>query len=316
VIVIDMRAMGNRGSVFALVLCVVLACGCIGDQDAGKGTLSFSSSPSGAEVYLDNQYRGTTPDTLAGVEPGIHTLEYRHAGYRNWSSQITVAAGTSQYYAALSLIATGDSTGQETGQGPDQTSSTPKVTVQAGRDPMIIGDSTILSGTCTVGPGVVLTLFGPGKYQDGVVIAEPRVNSAGIWSYTWSPGTSIQSGAYTLIAADTGRTASARTTFSVIGGGIVSVVPSSYATYTGSTMTFSGRCTSGAPNVMLVLYGPGRYSGGIDLGTVSVLSDKTWSFRYKLDAEMPTGTYTMYAYDVPKTTVGTTQFTVGYVSSS
>ena len=60
------------------------------------------------------------------------------------------------------------------------------------------------------------------------------------------------------------------------------------------------------------LYGPDRFSSGVELGTFSVLADKTWSFRYTLDTTMPTGIYTIYVYDVPKTASGRTQFTVGY----
>jgi hypothetical protein len=67
---------------------------------------------------------------------------------------------------------------------------------------------------------------------------------------------------------------------------------------------------------MLVLYGPERFSSGVEMGTLSVMADKTWSFKYNLDTTMPTGLYTMYVYDIPKTASSTTQFTVGYASDS
>jgi hypothetical protein len=35
----------------------ILLAGCITDQPAESGTLQLTSSPTGAEIYLDNQYR-------------------------------------------------------------------------------------------------------------------------------------------------------------------------------------------------------------------------------------------------------------------
>ncbi len=94
----------------------------------------------------------------------------------------------------------------------------------------------------------------------------------------------------------------------------MTVISNSYAAARGNTLRFSGICTTGAKNVDLVLYGPGQYAGGVDLGTFSVMADKNWNFRYTLDTSMPTGLYTIYVYDVPKTTSGTAQFTVGFAS--
>ncbi len=170
------------------------------------------------------------------------------------------------------------------------------------------------SGTSTGITSVILTLYGPGYYANGVKLNEITPNSIGLWSYSWNPGTKIQSGSYTIVASDTRDLTSDRASFRAIGGGLVSVMPSNTAVMPGDTVRFSGQCTTGAQNVMLVLNGPGRFSGGIDLGTVSVMADNTWSFRYTLEAGMPTGVYTIAAYDVPKTTSGTSQFTVGFAS--
>jgi hypothetical protein len=159
-----------------------------------------------------------------------------------------------------------------------------------------------------------LTLYGPGYYYYGVLLDKPNVNSVGSWSYTWNPGFSIQSGSYTLVVEDAKKTTSSRVEFSAVGGGVVSIAANSYAAAAGETITFSGQCTTGAQNVLLVLYGPARYSSGVELGSLSCLADKTWNFKYTLDNYMPTGSYTMYVYDIPKTTSGTTQFTVGFTS--
>jgi hypothetical protein len=179
---------------------------------------------------------------------------------------------------------------------------------------MVIGDSNTFSGTATGTGSVTLTIFGPGYYANGVVPDQVKPDSLNEWRYTWNPGTAIQSGTYTIIASDPGNTTSNRVRFTVIGGGVVTVTPSSYAIGPGETIIFSGRCTTGAPNVDLVLFGPAGLSGGVDLGTLSVTADKTWSFRYTTDSTMPTGVYTIYASDVPKTTSGSSQFTIGFAT--
>jgi hypothetical protein len=305
----DMNVKMDGKIVISIFVCCVLISGCISSQE--KGTLQLTSSPSGAQVYLDSQFQGTTPGTSTNVEPGNHTLEFRYSGYQSWSTPILVSSGMSHYYAALTRL-------------PDiqvpQDKSLPiipspsQVTVQASKDTMIIGDSILFSGTSSASDSVLLTLYGPGYYYYGVLLDRPNINSVGSWSYTWNPGFSIQSGSYTLVVEDAHKTTSARVEFSVVGGGEVSIAANSYAAATGETITFSGQCTTGAQNVLLVLYGPGRFSSGVELGSLSCMADKTWNFKYTLDNYMPTGTYTMYVYDIPKTSSSTTQFTVGFTS--
>jgi hypothetical protein len=297
--------------VISILVCCVLLSGCISSQE--KGTLQLTSSPSGAQVYLDSQYQGSTPSTITNVEPGNHTLEFRYPGYQSWSTAILVSSGTSHYYAALTRLPD-IQVPQE--KYPLTIPSTSQVTVQASKNTMIIGDSILFSGTSSGSDSVLLTLYGPGYYYYGVLLDKPNVNSVGSWSYTWNPGFSIQSGSYTLVVEDAKKTTSSRVEFSAVGGGVVSIAANSYAAAAGETITFSGQCTTGAQNVLLVLYGPARYSSGVELGSLSCLADKTWNFKYNLDNYMPTGSYTMYVYDIPKTTSSTTQFTVGFTSSS
>ncbi|OPY37400.1 MAG: PEGA domain protein [Methanoregula sp. PtaU1.Bin051] len=304
------------GSVF-LLLAFILICGCTLNQDAGKGTVQFTSSPSGAEIYLDNQYRGTAPATVTGIEPGNHTLEYRLSGYATWSGTITVSLGTSRFQAALSPKSAGQQPDSQTATGTGQkpvASQAPEITVQVSRDTIVIGDAVTFSGSSSGINEIVLTVYGPGYYANGVKLAEIRPNSVGLWTYTWTPGPKIQHGLYAIVAGDAAGITTGRASFRAVGGGVVSVVSSTFAVSPGDTVTFSGQCSTGAQNVMVMLNGPGRYASGIDLGTVSVGADNMWSLKYTLDANMPTGTYTISAYDVPKTTYGSSQFTVGFAS--
>lgn len=299
-----------REIVIGILAAGILLAGCVADVPADKSTLELTSSPPGAEIYLDNQYRGTTPSTIAGVEPGSHTLEYRLSGYSSWQSVLSVPSGTSNYFAELAAVPVTTRPTPDTGY--ISTGIPPGVTVRVSRDEMIIGDSIIFSGTCTGCKNIVLTLYGPGFYTDGVVLDTVRIDSINAWTYTWNPGTKLQSGTFTIVVSDAAGTVSDRKEFRAIGNGVVTVIPSSYAASPGDSISFSGRCTTGARNVRLVLYGPDRFSTGVDLGTFSVTADNTWSYRTRLESTMPVGTYTASASDVPKTTSGSSRFTVGY----
>jgi hypothetical protein len=160
----------------SILIFFVLISGCITSPNSGKGTLQLTSSPSGAEVYLDNQFRGSTPSTIPDVGLGSHTLEFRYPGYQSWSTSITVSSGSSQFYAAL--------TPQPNIQSPQDISPTitppssqTKVTIQAGKNTMIIGDSNFFSGTAIGSKSVLLTLYGPGYYSKGVLLDQPKSNS-------------------------------------------------------------------------------------------------------------------------------------------
>ena len=281
-----------------------LLSGCLSNESY-TATLQLTSSPSGAEVYLDNQFQGSTPCTVANVNLGNHTLEFRSPGYERWSAPIMVSSGTSNYFAALTPQ---QNTSSIPGTGP--AAQPASVSVRASKDLMILGESEVFSGTCTGCNKVLLTLYGPGYYLQGIPLEPQKTNSAAAWSYTWNPGYSLQSGQYSLVAEDDQKTASDRVEFSVIGGGIVSISSNSYSAVRGDTLRFSGRCTTGAPKVLVVLYGPERYSGGVELGTVSVSADDTWSLRYTLDSAAPTGLYSVNVNDIPQTASSSIQFTV------
>jgi len=295
----------------ALMVCVLIS-GCTlsqtGTQASETSTIQFSSSPSGAEVYLDNQYRGTTPTTVSSISYGSHTIEYRLNGYQTWQAAVTVASGTSTYFATLTPSSAAATT--TAGQSPagavttaQSSSGTPAtISVQVGKETMVIGDSQRFSGSCTGGStSVILVLYGPGKYTDGVEIGQTTIASDKSWSYTWNPGTAVIKGSYTIVAYDGFKTASAKAGFSVVGGGQVTITTSSVMINQGTTITYSGICTSGSQSVILTLYGPGQYSNGATIATLLLNADNTWSYRYTYDLSKPVGTYTMYVRDAYST---------------
>ncbi len=54
-------------------------------------TVSVTSEPSGATVYIDGTNRGTTPLELTGISPGRHEITVSRAGYREYTSTFTVS---------------------------------------------------------------------------------------------------------------------------------------------------------------------------------------------------------------------------------
>jgi len=292
--------------VSAVVVFVIVA-GCTSvTQSTGKTTLQFTTSPSGAEVYLDNQYSGTTPCSLSDVSVGSHTLEYRLTGYAPWNSSITVPAGTSSYFATLTPLASQTAT-----TAPSSTATTiqpisvvvqqPTVTITESTDTLVIGGKLLFSGTCKGSNSVILMLYGPGIYKNGVKVAEPSVGTDNSWSYTWNPGTSIMNGEYTMIAYDKQKLASDKVSFTAVGGGSITISVTSATIPQGNTASFSGLCTSGAKAVRLTLYGPGQYSNGVDVATLPLNADNTWTYKFTFDLAKPMGTYTMYVHDAQNT---------------
>jgi len=64
------------------------------------GSLSITSSPSGASVYVDNVYRGVTTVVVGNLQAGTHTVLLVKAGYHNWQNNVKVTAGTATYIDA------------------------------------------------------------------------------------------------------------------------------------------------------------------------------------------------------------------------
>jgi hypothetical protein len=60
-----------------------------------NGQITVRSTPSGANIYLDNAYRGLTPLTLVDIPQGSHTILLRLSGYSDWQSSVSVPAGSS-----------------------------------------------------------------------------------------------------------------------------------------------------------------------------------------------------------------------------
>ncbi len=71
------------------------------------GSIAVTSSPAGAEIYIDNAYKGITPLTVEGISAGAHAVRVALAGYNDWSTTVQVGAGsTASASASLSPVPT------------------------------------------------------------------------------------------------------------------------------------------------------------------------------------------------------------------
>jgi PKD repeat protein len=61
---------------------------------ATAGTLSISSNPAGATVFIDNVVKGVTPVTLTDTVPGRHTLLLTRAGYEDYTRNFITEPST------------------------------------------------------------------------------------------------------------------------------------------------------------------------------------------------------------------------------
>jgi hypothetical protein len=67
-----------------------------------SGSLSLVSVPAGANVYLDNAYRGLTPVVLNGIPNGDHVLLLKLEGYQDLSRTVGIRGDAQTVNATLS----------------------------------------------------------------------------------------------------------------------------------------------------------------------------------------------------------------------
>jgi len=77
---------------------------------SATGSIKVSSFPSGANIYLDGTYTGTTPYTITDVPVGSHDVELTKLGYGNVIKIVNVSSGF-QSLVFVSLFVTLPSTG-------------------------------------------------------------------------------------------------------------------------------------------------------------------------------------------------------------
>lgn len=57
------------------------------------GSIDISSSPSGASIYVDSVYEGTTPNIVEDLATGYHKISLIKTGYTDWAKRVKVTEG-------------------------------------------------------------------------------------------------------------------------------------------------------------------------------------------------------------------------------
>jgi hypothetical protein len=68
----------------------------------GTGSLSVTTDPAGAEVYVDGVLRGASPATIPDIPAGAHMLRLKREGYQVMTVPVEIPAGkTTEYSTTL-----------------------------------------------------------------------------------------------------------------------------------------------------------------------------------------------------------------------
>jgi len=57
------------------------------------GGIQIVSTPTGAEIYVDNLFKGYTPSTVTGISSGQHQVLLKYTGYVDYTQTVTVSSG-------------------------------------------------------------------------------------------------------------------------------------------------------------------------------------------------------------------------------
>lgn len=72
---------------------------------ARTGSLAVTSDPPGADIYIDDGFRGVSPATISGLSAGTHTISVKLQDYADNTTSIIITAGqTGRFPAVLQKI--------------------------------------------------------------------------------------------------------------------------------------------------------------------------------------------------------------------
>lgn len=74
-------------------------------ENAGTGIITADSSPSGAEIFVDGEFKGTTPTALYKIPSGERIVTIRKEGFNDFQKSVAVVSGrTSEIQASLAEL--------------------------------------------------------------------------------------------------------------------------------------------------------------------------------------------------------------------
>lgn len=88
--------------------------------DAGAGIVNLNSTPDGADIYVDDQFVGSSPASLK-LKVGKRFIAVKKAGYGDWTREISISDGSVNLNANLLPV----SSQQATNSRPSEVAQTP-----------------------------------------------------------------------------------------------------------------------------------------------------------------------------------------------
>ena len=199
------------------------------------------------------------------------------------------------FLVVVSVLASGCILGQAPEQGTVQFQSSPP-------GAQVYLDTMFRGTTPTTVTGIT-----PGNHT-----LEYRYSGYENWNsgITVSPGTSTMFIAMLPSSAQTVKDIQAVTTPAATQAPILLTVNTGKGSMiVGESQLFSGTSDPGQ-NVALTLYGPGKYTTGVDLIQASVGADGRWAYTWNPGTSVLAGTYTIVATNAQKTSSARAEFTV------
>jgi hypothetical protein len=95
------------------------------------GSITVTSSPPGADIYIDNVYKGLSPAVFGDVPNGNHVVLAKLDGYKDLSKSVMVTANNQTVHAALSQGTMAITTTSSPGQTPTAGAGSPIPTTSA-----------------------------------------------------------------------------------------------------------------------------------------------------------------------------------------
>ncbi len=151
---IEISTTETRGRVFeqiegdeqALVAAIQRAAARLYEEPEQPGRLRVTSTPSGAEVYVDDERRGVTPMTLSDLEPGTHAVRVERHRHRPWSGNVEIRVG-------------------ETAEVEAELEASGEPVTEGGASGLAIA-LTAVAGAVAIGGGVAGYLFGTASQEE------------------------------------------------------------------------------------------------------------------------------------------------------
>jgi hypothetical protein len=126
------------------------------------GSIDFSSSPSGATIYIDNIANGTTPNTVDDLLVGSYKVVLKKSGYEDWGKNVNVEDGEeTKVEAKLYAVATATQATQATPVPPTATRTTVRTVAKSTiKVPTTWVDTPTTTAASPLDPAIIIGAVG------------------------------------------------------------------------------------------------------------------------------------------------------------